>query len=180
MKGIVFNLFTDMVDEAWGEEVTEQLIDRCELSTDGSYSSVGTYCFKEMVSLVTVLSEISGLSVPELLKAFGEHLFGQLSGKYPMFAKDCDDLFVFLETIENTIHVEVKKLYPEAELPTFKYNKPDENTLELFYRSQRPFADLAEGLIRGSINHFGEKVELERENFPVEIGSKATFRLTRV
>ena len=34
----------------------------------------------------------------------------------------------------------------------------------MLYRSQHPFADLAEGLIRGCVEHFGEPIKVRRED----------------
>jgi len=179
MKGIVFIQFTNMVNEVWGEDMVEDLIEQANLESEGVYTGVGTYCFREMVSLINVLSKISGTPPTDLQKTFGVYLFKQLALKYPLFLEGKKDLFSFLAAIENTIHVEVKKLYPEAELPSFEYAHPADNVLEMTYRSQRPFADLAEGLLRGAIVHFGEGVELSRQDFPVEKGSKTLFRLTK-
>lgn len=180
MKGIVFNVFTELVDQMWGEAMTETIIEKAHLPSGGAYSGVGTYCFQEMVALVTVLSAETSLSPSDLQKAFGAFLYGKLAEKYPLFKAEDDTLFSFLEKIEDTIHVQVKKLYPEAELPSFRYHKPDADTLELTYQSKRPFADLCEGLIQGAIKSFGDRIDMERTDYSVETGSKALFRLRRL
>lgn len=179
MKGIVFIQFTDMVQEKWGEDMVEELIERADLDSGGAYTSVGTYRYHEMVSLITHLSDMSGIAPEDLQKAFGAYLFDRLSTKYSGFLEGKSDLFSFLESIEDTIHVEVKKLYPEAELPTFEHQRPKQNMLEMLYRSKRPFAALAEGLLRGAIAHFGEDVDLSRKDYEVSSGSKALFTLTK-
>ena len=46
------------------------------------------------------------------------------------------------------------------------------------YSSKRPFADLAEGLINACIEHFGEPVDVQRENLSAD-GTAALFTLTR-
>ena len=38
-----------------------------------------------MFQLVGVLSEIKGVSIPELLELYGEHFFGILAKGYPQF-----------------------------------------------------------------------------------------------
>jgi len=179
MKGIVFIQFTDMVEEKWGEDALEELIERADLDSGGAYTSVGTYRYHEMVSLITHLSEMSGIGGEELQKTFGAYLFTRLGAKYSGFLEGKPDLFSFLESIEDTIHVEVKKLYPEAELPSFEHQRPQSNMLEMLYRSKRPFAALAEGLLRGAIAHFGEEVDLVRKDYEVSTGSKALFTLTK-
>jgi hypothetical protein len=49
----------------------------------------------------------------------------------------------------------------------------------LEYRSARPFADLAEGLIRGAIDYFAEPVSLQREDAGSQDGTAATFVLRK-
>ncbi|MFT4982342.1 MAG: hypothetical protein ACI9UR_002213, partial [Bacteroidia bacterium] len=41
MKGIVFTEFLELVEDKFGLEVVNQIIDGCELETDGVYTSVG-------------------------------------------------------------------------------------------------------------------------------------------
>jgi hypothetical protein len=72
------------------------------------------------------------------------------------------DSFSFLASIEDVIHVEVRKLYPDAELPRFESTFPVEGSMEFVYRSPRHFDDLAAGLIAGCIEHFGEDVQVTR------------------
>jgi hypothetical protein len=40
----------------------------------------------------------------------------------------------------------------------------------MIYRSRRRLTDLAEGLIEGGIAHFGEVIEVRREDLPSEDG----------
>jgi hypothetical protein len=47
----------------------------------------------------------------------------------------------------------------------------------LLYQSSRHFADLAEGLIRGCAKHYGETLEIGREDLPFEGGSRVRFTL---
>ena len=61
------------------------------------------------------------------------------------------------------MHIEVKKLYPEAELPTFETTLFDDKHLEMIYQSKRPFAPLAEGLMQGCMEYYGETIEIQKE-----------------
>ena len=71
----------------------------------------------------------------------------------------------------------MRKLYPEAELPSFACDTPAPGRLSLTYRSARPFAVLAEGLIRGCVDHFGEAVDIEVEDLSGGTGTAARFLL---
>ncbi len=179
MKGFVFTEFTDMVDAAFGEEMTDAIIADSDLPSGGSYTAVGTYDYQEMVALVRELSRRTGTPVPELLQTYGRHLFGRFVSGYPQFFEPERNLFEFLRDVEDRIHVEVRKLYPEAELPSFEYDCSQENRVEILYRSCRPLGDFCRGLLEGCIIHFAEPVTLDQEPLTTDAGTAVRFTLTR-
>lgn len=164
MKGMVFTEFLEMVEDQFGYVTADKIVTSSNLESGGVYTSVGTYSHHEMVQLVTNLSKESEIKVPDLLKAFGIHLFGQFAKGYGHFFADGGDAFTFLAGIENYIHIEVKKLYPDAELPTFEIQKLADKQLEMVYKSERGFADFAEGLILGCVKYFEEDIRVDRED----------------
>jgi len=163
MKGIVFTEFLQLVEEKFGYEMVDKLLVAANLEHGGAYTAVGTYGHQELITLVSKLS----------------YLFKKFSVAYPgIISSELDNTFEFLQQIEGHIHVEVRKLYPKAELPTFKYETPNDNTMEMIYQSTRPFADLCEGLISECIEHFGETISLQREDLAPD-GTSAKFTLTK-
>ena len=147
--------------------MVDTLLEEADLpESQGAYTAVGTYPHSEMVSLVTHLSQHSGVEVPELLKVYGEHLFGRFHAMYPVFFEDTDNAFDFLASIHDVIHVEVKKLYPDAELPTFTSSTPEAGVMRMHYISSRQMHDFAEGLIAGCLKHFNEQATIEKEPQP--------------
>lgn len=52
MKGIVFSEFMDLVEESFGLEMIDELIEQSDLPSGGSYTAVGTYPHGEMLTLV--------------------------------------------------------------------------------------------------------------------------------
>lgn len=176
MKGIVFSEFLDLVEDKFGADMVDDIIDDSNVPSGGAYTAVGTYDHQEIVDLVVSLSKHTGISVPDLLKVYGQHLFGQLIAGYPIFLEGVDDVFGFLRTLENHIHVEVRKLYPEAELPKFVMEESD-GKMSMHYQSERPFADLAEGLLNGCIHHFDQQVAFEREDV-TDDGRSTKFTLS--
>ncbi len=179
MKGIVFSEFIEMVEEVFSPEIADQIITESNLASDGAYTAVGTYDHDELVAMVVRLSELSSTPVPDLVQAFGKHLMSRFTTLYPGFFDNVSGTFEFLDTIENHVHVEVQKLYPDAELPTFDTERTDENTMAMVYQSRRPFADLAEGLIKGAADHFNEQIELEKQDLSEGAGNHARFVLTK-
>ncbi len=179
MKGIVFREFTEMVESQFGEEMVDDLIETTQPQSGGSYTTVGTYDHRELVAMVGVLSERTGIAGDALVRQFGKHLADVFSKKFPAFFDDCPNIIEFLKKIDNHIHVEVKKLYPDAELPKFSYVERSDQEFELIYESQRNFADLAHGLIEGCAAYFNEDFLISRENMTNE-NNIAIFKLRRL
>ena len=179
MKGIVFTEFLEMVEDLFSPEIADRIIEASDLQSGGAYTAVGTYDHNEIVQLVTHLSTVTGVAVPHLLHTFGKYLFGRFVVSYPQFFVGADSAFAFLEHVEDYIHVEVRKLYPNADLPRFEYDTSESGRLIMIYRSTRPFADLAEGLISGCIEHFGEQIDIQREDLSNGQETCARFSLTK-
>ena len=166
MKGIVFSEFFNMVDERFSIEMSERLIDEVKPSSGGAYTTVGTYDTQEIVDLVVKLSEITKISTPDLLKEFGRYLLGRFAKTFPQFFREETSTLEFLSKVESYVHLEVKKLFSDTELPSFTCVSPFLGRLEMEYRSTRNFQDLAEGLILGTADHFNEHIEVKRESIP--------------
>jgi len=179
MKGIVFTEFLEMVEDRFSANMVDDIIDAANLPSGGAYTAVGTYSHEEIVALVVALSQNSGVAVQSLLQAFGQHLFGRFVKGYPAFFSATNDAFTFLSGIEDIIHAEVKKLYPDAELPRFDIEHHDDRKLILLYDSRRHFEDLAEGLMRGCVAHFGGGIDIQREVVGTGDLRRERFILTR-
>ncbi len=179
MKGVVFTEFMEMVEDRFSADMVDDILDDAAPPSGGAYTAVGTYPHEEIVALVVALSRRSGMVVHDLLLAFGEHLFGRFVRAYPAFFAGVTDAFAFLSGIEDIIHAEVKKLYPDAELPRFEVERHDAGCLVLRYESPRHFEDLAEGLMRGCITHFGGGIDLRRETLGEGADRRERFILTR-
>lgn len=179
MKGIVFSEFLELVEEKFGFDMADDIIDEANLPSGGAYTSVGTYDHNELITLVGLLSKKTGIETEALIQVFGEHLLGYFHDSYPVFFDEVDNCFDFLDTIEHRVHVEVRKLYPEAELPTFSANFPAPKTMLLTYTSKRPFSALAFGLIKGSAKYYGEDIEVTMEDQTTGAETKVVFELTK-
>ena len=161
MKGVVFTEFLEMVEQKFGMEMVNALIENNDLSSDGVYSAVGTYHHSEMVSLVVDLGKRSGITIPDLLKAFGAYLFQTFQTGYPEMFANATNGFEFLQSVDQEIHVEVLKLYPDAELPSFRTELLSEHVLQMDYRSDRAMGALAHGLIEACGEHYNEGYQID-------------------
>ncbi|MFM8330066.1 MAG: heme NO-binding domain-containing protein [Candidatus Methylumidiphilus sp.] len=162
MKGMVFTEFLEMVETTFSQDMVDDILDDANPPSGGAYTAVGTYDHAELVAMVVALSQRTGVAVPTLIKAFGQHLFSVFSKNYRQFFEHVPDAFTFLSGIEEVIHAQVIKLYPDADLPRFECQREGE-VLYMTYYSLRHFADLAEGLILGCGIYFGENLILQRQ-----------------
>ncbi|MCG8493027.1 MAG: heme NO-binding domain-containing protein [Sneathiellales bacterium] len=179
MKGEVFLEFFKMVDEVFSPEMTEHLIDDAELSTNGIYTAVGTYPPADILNLVVALSKRTDAPVGDLVHAFGKYLFNSFTIRYPHFFENQSDAFEFLKGVDDYIHVEVHKLYPEASTPKITVEQSTPHSMKLEYSSQCPFAELANGLLHACIEYFQQDINIERP-FTAENGQAAEFQLSKV
>ncbi len=179
MKGMVFTAFLEMVEEKFSLQIADSIIEASKVPSGGAYTSLGTYSHEEIISLVIQLAQQTGIPVTDLVRTFGEYMFGQLAASHPQFIDRNKGALDFLNNVDKYIHVEVRKLYPDAELPAFSYEAPAPNVLVMTYRSSRPFADLAEGLIIGSIKYFDENITVERNDLDNQDGTSSQFTLTK-
>ncbi|WP_199611335.1 heme NO-binding domain-containing protein [Flocculibacter collagenilyticus] len=177
MKGLVFSEFIEMVEDTFGDDVADFIIEESALPSGGAYTAVGTYDHSELVTLVKNLSDKVNIPVDKLTFTFGQHLARIFYKKYPDFFAECANTLDFLKIVDNHIHVEVAKLYPDAELPKFTYDDSNPDKFELHYESKRGFADLAEGLIVGTSAHYNESFTIHREDYSTEDVCRVKFIL---
>ncbi len=163
MKGMMFSEFVEWVERTWSEEVADTMIDGTALPSGGAYTSVGTYDHGELVALVVTLSGLVEREVPILVQDFGRDLFQRLVTTHPDTLAQAPDAFALLSRLESHIHPEVRKLYPDAEVPSFAATT-EARSLRLVYRSPRGFADLAQGLIEGCAAWYDEPLTIRRED----------------
>ncbi len=180
MKGIVFTEFVEMVESVFSPDTMDRVFDRVSLPSGGAYTSVGTYDHSEIVQLAVALSEETNTPVTDLVKAYGEHLFARFTQLYPDYFEGQNDTFAFLHHVENYIHTEVIKLYPDAEIPRFHFQTSSDSELVFDYLSTRHLGDVAEGLLRGCVSHFAENIEITAEDHSTPEMARIRFTLTRI
>jgi hypothetical protein len=178
MKGVVFTELIELVETQLGIEVAERMIAGANLPNKGAYTSVGTYDYHELLQMVTALSLETGMPESQLVRLFGRHLFGRFTTECPHFVANIRSTLELMPHVEEFVHVEVRKIHPDAELPTFRCTVT-ETGLDVLYRSSRPFADLAEGLIAAAIDHYGDHLTVERQDSASANGCHALFKLRR-
>ncbi len=178
MKGIVFTEFLDLVERKFGLATVQQIIDQSELESNGIYTSVGTYKFTEMIALLTNLSNSTKIAPNDLLKIYGLHFFDVLVNNYGSILKSYKTPIDLLSSIEDHIHVQVRKLYPDAELPAFETIEQTDDKLVLIYNSSRSLFAFAHGLMEKSFEYYNQTCEIHYKLLK-EDGSVVRFEILK-
>ncbi|MCL1147619.1 heme NO-binding domain-containing protein [Shewanella sp. 10N.261.52.F9] len=177
MKGIIFAEFLDLVEDTFGLETCQKMLD--ENQNDGVYTSVGTYDHKDLVKLIVTLSKLTGVSPEDLQQVYGKSIFKTLYKSMPGLEGKADSTFAFINSVEEYIHIEVKKLYPNANPPTFKFISATETQLVMDYVSARCMSHVCLGLIQGCADHFNETINIEMAPITAD-HSEVRFTITTV
>lgn len=159
MLGIVFTSLIEMLEEQVSLEFADDVIDTAALPSQGAYTAVGYYPFAEMQTLLTVLQQKTGKTVDELLHGFGVFLFHKLYATHGPVVTSKKDIIEMLDSLNDDIHVQVRKLYTDADLPEFTVLSRDVNAIQLKYHSRHELYALAEGLIDGAAEVYGNRIQ---------------------
>jgi hypothetical protein len=178
MKGIIFTEFLELVEEKFGLEMVDEIIEESNLESKGVYTSVGTYPSSEMFQLLGVLSEKTKISKNALLQTYAEYFFNHIEQHYSHFLNSHSNPIELLASIEDHIHVEVRKIYPEAELPKFEVIEKTENDIVLLYKSSRAMHYFAIGLMKKTFEHFNLSANIVYDKIK-EDGTEVKFTITK-
>ena len=179
MLGLIFTEFIELVEDKFSPEMADAVITDVASPHGGAYTAVGYYPDQEMVSMVAALSQRSGVPGPELVKAFGGHLlqrFAQAHGS--MFDRQAK-LFDFVASVHDEIHIEVRKLYDLALLPSFTVLSRDAQVLRLLYQSPRAMEQLALGLLEQAAVHYNEPCRIDFAPYDGPEGPGVLFTLDK-
>jgi hypothetical protein len=163
VKGVVFREFFNYIEAQHGEEMLDNVIVASDLPNGGAYTSVGTYPFDEMLSLVHSYTAASSGSQACVFAGFGKHCFLNWLSFLPEFFAPNRHLFDILEQVNDFHEREVRKLYPDAELPTFITESRGEHDMVIGYHSDKHLRDFAVGVIQGAATHLRIAIDVSAE-----------------
>jgi hypothetical protein len=149
--------------------MVDKLLTNTKLLSKDVYTAISTVSHTEVVSFVSCLNQKT--SIPNLLVVFGSYLLKIFSNSYSRIIEDTSDVFTLIKSIHNCILLEIRKLYPDAELSHFDIENSEPNTHVMNYYSNRKMSDLAYGLLEDCLEYFGEKVSVPQEMIYTDGGS---------
>lgn len=159
MKGVIFNLLEAIIVAQHGEAAWDDILDAAGLA--GSYTSLGSYPDEEIHKLLLAGSSVLGTSPNGILRWYGRQAMPLLAKQYPQFFTGHRSTLSFVRSLNSIIHPEVRKLYDGARCPNFDFAEDADGALLMSYDSPRRLCVLAQGLVEGAGDCFGESVTVE-------------------
>lgn len=161
LKGIIFSSFSQFIEQVYGLECWQTMLDEVSPDSSGVYVSTLLYNDTELLGLIESAAQINHVDAKEIEFEFGLWLFPTLYSLAPENTRKITRFVDYLHTVGNVIHVEVEKLYPGAVTPNVKANRKGE-TIILSYQSVRKLCFFCTGLVVGCATHFGHKAQVKQ------------------
>lgn len=175
MKGIVFNVLKGMVEVNSGIGAWDEALMATEV--DGAYTTLGSYPDEELVRIVDHLAKTQGISSADFLNKFGRHAFRAMMESCRHITSRYADSRSLLRALNEVIHPEVRKLYPDSETPDFRVVGESTVMLELEYMSQRSLCSFAVGMAAGAIDYFQERAHIQQPRCRLRGDSSCRLRI---
>jgi hypothetical protein len=150
MYGIVNKAIQELVELNFGEETWKKVHEKSRIKED-YFISNEAYDDDITYQLAGAVSEVTGLSLREVLIAFGEFwVLHTGKEKYGSLMKaGGDSLKEFLVNLPN-FHSRVMMFYPKLTPPEFRVNNIAERSLDVHYYSGRQgLQEFVRGLLQG-------------------------------
>jgi len=173
---MIFTEFLAYAESRHGDDFVDDMIFSAQLPSKGIYTAVGTYEFTELVTMLATYCQLTRQGLPPVLHAFGKYLVTTFHRKWPEIFAGYSGTISLLNQVQDHIHVEVMKLYPDAQLPHFDTISMEDDRIVMDYSSCRALADLAIGLIEGVADYYDERVAIT--TLPIENKPLAKVRFT--
>ena len=119
-----------------------------------------SYDDAELVALVQSASSLTGTPAPVLLKDFGSFIVPGLVRTYKAFMRPEWRTLDVLEFTESHVHTKVRTMTKGAMPPFLEPKRLSPTEVMIHYRSGRQLCAVAEGIIEGIADHYGEKITM--------------------
>lgn len=156
MHGLVLNSFIAFLRETY--DGVDGLV-----PPDTEFFPSEAYADEDFTRLVEQAAVALGMSRHDLERAFGRfaghHTFARL---YPRFYAASGGTRTFLLNVEQRIHDLVRATVPNAAPPKLHVAPLGGEDVVVTYTSERRLCQMAEGLVEGVADYYGESVRIDR------------------
>lgn len=179
MHGIVMKALKDFVVETYDAATWRAIQDEAEVGGK-LYVPVSEYDDAEALALVDAASELSGEDAGDLLYAFGGYIVEPLVETYGVHVDGDWSGLDLLANVETYIHEALRaKRLSEFTPPELKAKRVEEDVAIIRYGSDRELCKLAEGIIDGVADHYGESYHVTHDSCQLDGDPHCDFVVRR-
>ena len=179
MYGIINKAIQDLITENFGEEKWEEIKEKSQIDVD-FFISNEPYNDDITYKLAGAASEVLGITVGEVLNAFGEWwILRTGKEKYGgLMETGGKNLKEFLENLP-LFHNRIMLMYPKLTPPEFKVSNIEENSIHVHYHSKREgLQEFVRGLMHGLAKMFNVNVTVVLIQSRIEGNSHEVFKVS--
>lgn len=180
MRGLLFTEFLEYLETRFGPAQVDGAIEAAALANEGAFTAVDNYPAAEFYRLLAAVATHTGEDADALLVDYGRHMFQVFLSAHPEYFGALHSTAELMDRVEAHIHLEVKKLHPDAKPPRFRLSASDGEGWVLRYYSHRPLHALAHGLLEAASVHFDEAISVRREIASGAQDLQAVFHLMAI
>jgi len=166
MNGFVFNAYVRMVEEDFGINVINYVMENSSLKSGGEYTSVDSYDYREIIKMNKTLATYTSIPGKQLMNAFGVYFFRLMKSRedFSNLNKPEDFIDRFVEFIQNNSVTKSR----EDENPEIKIDLSDKLILvklkaekEMIWFMEKTVAEISKmyNFIQQGYNKFINKEE---------------------
>ncbi|WP_254528435.1 heme NO-binding domain-containing protein [Natrinema gelatinilyticum] len=160
MHGILFKGLKDFVVETYDRATWRQLQEAAGVG-GRRYVPVSAYPDEELVALVEVAVDHTGIEQSELLRTFGRYVVPTLVDMYGIFIDDAWTGLDLIENVEGAIHHVLRNSDSlKYEPPEISATRVDTDIVLVTYGSRRGLCAVALGLLEGIGDYYDEPLEV--------------------
>lgn len=158
MHGLIFSELKKYVETKFDAKTWEALLEKAGLKGN-LYLASSIYPDRDLLSLVTTASQMTGLAPKAILEDFGEFVAPHLIRQYEFLIRPEWSLVDFLCNTEETIH-KVLRFHAGVTPPRLVVKRIADDRVTISYDSQRKMCGLLKGIVKGAARHYGKSASI--------------------
>lgn len=162
MKGAIARCLSDLVQEKFGRDKWEKVLETSGLSPNTIFAVTADIPDDAVMKVVQNTCTVLGITPIQAADAFGEYWVNTYAPKiYKSYYAGKTSARDMLLNMDN-VHKAVTQSIPNAHPPRFEYEWTNDKTLVMHYKSNRGLIDFLVGLIKGVGKYFKEDLRVRK------------------
>lgn len=178
MKGIINKGIQDLVEDRFGAEAWEQILEKAGCK-ELFFAISQDYPDESTVNLVQAVSEFAGLPQEKVMEEYGRYIVPRtLKTSYPTYFTLCGDSpREFLLNMDR-VHEHATRSISGAKPPRLNCEELPDGKLLMHYQSGRRLCHVLKGLILGVGDYFGQELQVEETTCMLKGNDQCTMEVT--